>query len=94
MNDKEKPEPESEGFTKFKLGMPKILSVRKAVSVEKLPKMFRERVPDKKARKKKGAEALSARTWNQSPSGAWSVKYTSTLKTIDSTHHVHDWLGD
>jgi hypothetical protein len=48
-------ESESEEFVRFKAAMLQIVSVRKEDIIEKLPKMFRERVADaRKKRAKKG----------------------------------------
>ncbi len=54
-------EGESEEFKKFKSAMVKIVSVRKEDIVERLPKMFQERVADTRKKRKKKALRTAAR---------------------------------
>jgi hypothetical protein len=54
-HDEEKPETQdpSEEFKTFRAAMKQIVSVQKSDVVKKLPKMFQERVPPSKPRKKR-----------------------------------------
>lgn len=52
MSENEKPKGESEEYVKFRRAMQRIVSVKKGDIVEDLPKMFRERKPRKKAKRK------------------------------------------